>query len=95
MARTTTFRWIMDGVGVTPWGRWRSNQQAAFLEKLMLSSEFSEDEADRTYAFLKSDRCTQHLCSKVIERALDRIKARDAKRSASGDRKAAYRGGGA
>ena len=53
----------------------RTDRQAWYLMSLMFDDEFSEREADDTFAWVASDRCTVHSCSRAIGRAEDRIDA--------------------
>ncbi|MXZ00024.1 hypothetical protein F4Y93_05010 [Candidatus Poribacteria bacterium] len=67
-----------------------TDKQRAFLNKLMLSSTFTAEEAHRTAIWLNSRQATEEATSGVINRALARIKARDNAKKDSADRKAEY-----
>ena len=67
-----------------------TDKQRALLNKLMLSSTFTAEEAHRTAIWLNSRQATEEAASGVIDRALARIKARDNAKKASADRKAEY-----
>ena len=67
-----------------------SAEQRAFLSKLILSSTFTAEEAHRTAIWLNSPRATKEKATEIIDKALARIKKRDADRKASADRKAAF-----
>ena len=70
-----------------------SDRQRDLLLKLTLSSEFSEDEADATRAWLDSDRANRATCRVLIDRALNRIQERDNKKRASEARRQRHREG--
>lgn len=65
--------------------------QAAFLQKLVLSSAFTEAEAAKTRAWLSTPKATIAAVSILIDKAQTRIAARDAQRKASGQRRELYR----
>ena len=67
-----------------------TDKQRALLNKLMLSSTFTAEEAHRTVIFLNSPRTTKDQATEVIEKAMARIKKRDDDKKASTDRKAEY-----
>ena len=67
-----------------------TDKQRAFLNKLMLSSTFTAEEAHRCAIWLNSRQATEDATSGVIDRALARIKARDNAKNDSADRKAEY-----
>ena len=67
-----------------------TDEQRAFLSKLMLSSTFTAEEAHRTAIWLNSPRATKDKATEIIDNALARIKKRDADHKASADRKAEY-----
>ena len=67
-----------------------TDKQRAFLQKLMLSSTFTAEEAHRTAIWLNSRAATEDATTGVIDRALARIKARDDAKNDSADRKAEY-----
>ena len=64
-----------------------TDEQRALLNKLMLSSTFTAEEAHRTAIWLNSPRATKVKAKEIIDNALARIKKRDADRKASADRK--------
>ena len=70
-----------------------SNRQKALLLKLTLSSEFSDEEAERTRKWLDSPSCTKQGCMVLISKALARIGDRDARKKASEARKQKHREG--
>ena len=65
-------------------------RQHALLNKLMLSSTFSAEEAHRTAVWLASPGASQERATEVIDDALTRINARDNAKKASADRKTEY-----
>ena len=67
-----------------------TDRQRALLNKLMLSSTFSAEEAHRTAVWLASPGATKERATEVIDDALSRIKAKDDNKKASADRKAEY-----
>ena len=67
-----------------------TDKQRAFLNKLMLSSTFTAEEAHRCAIWLNSRQATEDATSGVIDRALSRIKARDDAKKDSADRKTEY-----
>ena len=67
-----------------------TDKQRAFLNKLMLSSTFTAEEAHRTAIWLNSRQATEEATSGVIDRALQRIKARDDAKKDSADRRAEF-----
>ncbi|MYC13773.1 MAG: hypothetical protein F4Y39_08610 [Gemmatimonadetes bacterium] len=67
-----------------------TDKQRAFLQKLMLSSTFTAEEAHRTSVWLCSPQATEEATSRVIDKALKRLKARDDSKKDSADRKAEY-----
>ena len=67
-----------------------SPRQRALLSKLMLSSTFSAEEADRTLVWLASPVATKERATLVIDDALTRINARDNAKKDSENRKAEY-----
>ena len=56
----------------------------------MLSSTFTAEEAHRTAIWLNSPQATEDATSRVIDKALTRIKARDESKKDSNDRKKEY-----
>ena len=66
-------------------------KQRAFLQKLMLSSTFTSEEAHRMAIWLNSLQATEEATSRVIDKALTRIKERDNAKKDSADRRAEYR----
>ena len=67
-----------------------TDKQRALLNKLMLSSTFSAEEAHRTAIWLNSPRATKDKATEIIDNAMTRIKKRDADKKDSADRKAEY-----
>lgn len=67
-----------------------SAEQRALLNKLILSSVFSAEEAHRTAVWLVSPAATKERATEVINDALARIKKRDQAKKASKSRKAEY-----
>ena len=65
-------------------------RQRALLNKLMLSSTFSAEEAHRTAVWLASPAATKDRATEVIDDALSRIKKRNEAQKDSADRKAEY-----
>ena len=65
-------------------------RQRAYLQKLMLSSTFTAEEAHRTAVWLASPAASKDRATEVINDALARIKKRDEAQKASADRKAEY-----
>ena len=63
-----------------------TDEQRAFLSKLMLSSTFTAEEAHRTAIWLNSPRATKDKAKEIIDNALARIKARDDAKKDSTDR---------
>ena len=68
-----------------------SEKQKGLLQKLILSSEFSEEEVEATEKWVSSEGATMHGAKILIDRALGRIKARDDRKRASEARKRARR----
>ena len=64
--------------------------QMAKLQQLMLSSEFSDDEVSDTDDWLYSAAATEAKCTLLIDRALHRIRSRDARKEASQQRRKQY-----
>ena len=64
--------------------------QIAKLQQLMLSSEFSDDEVSDTDDWLYSAAATEAKCAVLIDRALSRIRNRDARKTASKTRREKY-----
>ena len=64
-----------------------SEKQKGLLLKLTLSSEFTEEEVEATKKWVASEGATMHGAKILIDRALDRIKARDDRKRASEARK--------
>ena len=64
--------------------------QIAKLQQLMLSSEFSDDEVSDTDDWLYSAGATEAKCAILIDRAIHRIRSRDARREASKTRREQY-----
>ena len=75
----------MNGATKKPTAR-----QRALLNKLMLSSTFSAEEAHRTAVWLASPAATKDRATEVIDDALSRIKNRNEAQKDSADRKAEY-----
>lgn len=67
-----------------------TDQQRALLNKLLLSSTFTAEEAHRTAVWLASPGATKERATEVIDNALARIKKRNDDKKASADRKAEY-----
>ena len=65
-------------------------RQHALLNKLMLSSTFTAEEAHRTAVWLASPGATKERATEVIDDALSRIEKRNEAQKASADRKAEY-----
>lgn len=63
-----------------------TTKQKGLLEKLMLSSTFSDAEAQATARWMDSPKATISAASILIDRALARIAARDEKRKAAEER---------
>ena len=68
-----------------------TEKQVALLRKLTLSSEFSEEEYERTEAWLNSPRANKQACQKLIEKALARIQGRNARQKASQKRREGFK----
>lgn len=66
-------------------------RQRALLGKLTLSSAFSPQEADQTLRWLASDAATKAAATVLIDRALARIKQRNAQAAAAKERQEARR----
>ena len=64
--------------------------QIAKLQQLMLSSEFSDDEVSDTDDWLYSAAATEAKCATLIDRAINRIRGRDARKEASQQRREKY-----
>ena len=64
-----------------------SLKQIELLKRLTLSSAFSEDEARRTMTWLGSSKANMLECSKLIDKAKNRIAERDAREKASKERR--------
>ena len=58
----------------------RSEKQAVLLKKLILSSVFSQAEAERTARWLDSGAATQGACRAAIERGLKRVEEQKQRR---------------
>lgn len=69
---------------------YRTSAQAAFLQKLVLSSVFTPAEAQRTRAWLATPKATRLAVSAQIDKAKLRIAARNAARKASEERRELY-----
>ena len=69
----------------------RTDKQAAFLRRLVLSAEFSEAEAEDTNLWLEGPKATVSATSEAIDHALDRIGRRDDNKKASQRRRDNYR----
>ena len=67
-----------------------SAEQRALLNKLILSSVFTAEEAHRTAIWLNSPAANKERATEVIDDALARIKKRDQAKKASADRRAEY-----
>ena len=67
-----------------------TQKQIAKLQQLMLSSEFSDDEVSDTDDWLYSAEATEAKCATLIDRALHRIRSRDARKEASQQRRKQY-----
>ena len=67
-----------------------STAQIAKLQQLMLSSEFSDDEVSDTDDWLYSAAATEAKCATLIDRAISRIRSRDARKEASQARREQY-----
>ena len=67
-----------------------SPRQRALLNKLMLSSTFTAEEAHRTAVWLASPGANKERATEVIDDALSRIEKRNEAQKASADRKAEY-----
>ncbi|MCY3682322.1 MAG: hypothetical protein OXH16_13050 [Gemmatimonadetes bacterium] len=67
-----------------------TDKQRALLNKLMLSSTFTAEEAHRTAIWMNSPRATRDKATEIIDNAMARIKKRDGDKKASADRKAEY-----
>ena len=65
-------------------------RQRALLNKLMLSSTFSAEQAHRTAVWMASPGATKERATEVIDDALSRIEKRKEAQKASADRKAEY-----
>ena len=65
-------------------------RQRALLNKLILSSVFSAEQAHRIAVWMASPAATKDRAKGIIDDALARIKARDEAKKASADRKAEY-----
>ena len=65
-------------------------RQRAVLQKLMLSSNFTAEEAHRTAIWLNSPRATKDKATEIIDKVQERIKNRDDAKKDSADHKAAY-----
>ena len=68
-----------------------TEKQVALLRKLTLSSEFSEEEYERTEAWLNSPRANKEKCQVLIDRALNRIQGRNARQKASQKRREGFK----
>ena len=67
-----------------------TQKQIALLQKLMLSSVFTDDEVSDADDWMYSDKATEAAMSKLIERALQRIQARDDRKKKSQERRERY-----
>ena len=67
-----------------------SAEQRALLNKLILSSVFTAEEAHRTAIWLNSPAANKERATEVIDDALARIKKRDQAKKASKSRKAEF-----
>lgn len=79
--------------GSTPQGNaqaHRTPKQAAFLAKLILSSCFTDAEAQRTRIWLATPKATIAATSALIDKAQRRIDTRNAQRKASEERRGQY-----
>ena len=67
-----------------------TDKQRALLNKLMLSSTFTAEEAHRTAIWLNSPRATKDKATEIIDNAMIRIKKRNEAQKASADRRAEF-----
>ena len=67
-----------------------SQKQIALLQKLMLSSAFSDKEVEDAEDWMYGDKATEEKMSQVIDRAFKRIKVHEARRDGSKRRKEQY-----
>ena len=88
MANLDRASWVMD-----PHPEPISFAQSALLKKLMLSSTFTEQEADRTMRWVSSAEATKVKASVLIEKAMARIQDRNERQKQSERRKSQYREG--
>lgn len=80
----------MESTTEIPTAELPTDKQRELLQKLMLSSTFTAEEAHRTAVWLVSPGATKEKASELIDKALDRINARNNSRKSSEDRKAEY-----
>ena len=64
-----------------------TQKQIAFLQKLMLSSEFTDKEVEDAEDWMYSDRATEAAMSQLIDKAKRRLEARKGRQAASERRK--------